>query len=278
MTVALSTGFRNDMTGDSGARVALANCCVAFFVGTQPVSPDNPPVGQRLIEFTKGGGSYTGETLAQWKIPLTGAAGSVNTIKFGGASGWDILGSAVNFITDLPTTALAIAAQINSFVGNIGFTASASGAYVYVIAPRGTGALLNGLTLVATVTTMTATLAGDSTPSGSGGTAGVTAVNGCNFLPPVAGVLTKESSAWQGVAGKNRTGAAISGFTSGNLSAGWLRIYCDPLDDDSQSTVFRRIDMSIGTANADIIANPTASIAYNSTQTINTLPITLPAS
>jgi hypothetical protein len=277
MTVRLSTAFRNKMTGDDGGRLALANCILAFFVGAQPASADNPPQGQRILEFTKAGGVYTAPVGPQWLIPLTGAAGSINTIKFGGASGWDILGAPVNFATDLPTTAANVAAQINAFIGNVGFTASSNGANVSVIGPRAVGAALNSMTLLASVTTMTATLAGDSTPSGSGGVAGVAAVNGCNFQLPVGGVLTKETTAWQGVAGANRAGTAISGFSSGNLAAGWLRIYCDPSDDDSQSTNFARVDMSVGTSGTDMIANPSASVAFGSTQPINTFSIALPS-
>lgn len=277
MAVRLSTGLRARMQGDDGLRLALANSYMAFFTGVQPSSADAAPTGQRIMEFTKTGASFTGETQAEWKITLGGASGSLNTVKFGGASGWDILGGAVSFITDLATTAAAAAAQINAFVGNAGFTARSSSADLYIKGPKGSGALLNALTLVTTVTTMTAAVAGDATPSGSGGTAGVTAVNGLNFQPPVAGVLTKETGVWQGVGGKTRTAAAIAGFAAGNLTAGWLRIYGDAADDDSLSTVFARLDMSIGTSGTDLIANPSAVVAYNSTQPINTFSITLPS-
>lgn len=278
MSVNLSTGFVNSMASHTGARRLLSNCYLAYFTGTQPASADSPPGGQRIIEFTKAGGSFTGETRPEWKFTLGGASGSLNTVKIGGSTGWDILGGAVSFITDLTTTAAAVAAQINNNIAAGVFTARSSGADVYVKGPRGAGALLNSMTIVTTVTTMTATVAGDGTASGSGGTAGVTAVNGCNFQAPSSGVISKETSTWQGTAGNTRTGGAISGFTSGNLTAGFVRIYCDPADDDSLSTTYARIDMSIGTANADVIANPSATIAYGSVQTINTFSITLPKS
>ena len=277
MAVRLSTGLRNLAQADVGMQRALANAYIAYFVGTQPASADAAPSGQRIIEFTKAGGAYTAETLAEWKATLSGASGSVNTIKLGGASGWDLLGGAVTFTTDLTTTAALVAAQINAYLGNCDFSARSSGAIVYVKVPKGSGALMNSLTLTWGVTSLSATVAGDGTPSGSAGTAGVTAVNGCNFAAPASGVISKETSAWQGTAGTNRAGAAISGFSSGNLTAGWARIYGDGSDDDSLSTVYPRMDFSIGTANADIIANPSASIPYGSPQTISTWTITLPS-
>ena len=278
MTVTLSTGFATNMAGDVGGRLMLSNCVLAYFTGAQPLTADAPPTtgSQRIIEFTKSGGVYTAETKAAWKIVLSGTSGTLDSLKIGGAAGWGILGAVITYTTDLTTTAALAATQINSYIGNVGFTATSSGANLYVYAPRGSGALLNGLALTAGATTLVATVGGDGTPSGSSGTVGVTAVNGCNFLAPVAGLISKESTVWQGVGGYNRAGSAISGFTSGNLTAGWCRIYCDPLDDDSQSTAFARIDMSINTANADIIANPTAIIPWNSTQPINTFSFTMP--
>lgn len=233
-----STGFVQELAKGVGFHHNLANGKLELRTGAMPSSPDAAASGTLLAVVTKTGGNLTFETRAEWKITLAGSSGSVNTITIGGIS---ILPAAVNFNTDLAATASAVASAINGARTTPVLDAYFDGADVYIVAPIASGAAYNSIVCVATATTMTATVTGDGTPNGSGGTAGVAAVNGLNFIyPPVAGVLTKESSTWQDTLA-NATG-----------TIGYARLVLDSGDTGGESTFFRRVDFSIGTSGADI--------------------------
>lgn len=87
-------------------------------------------------------------------VTLTGgAAGSVDSITVNGVN---TMSAPVSFTTDLPTTATAVAANINAHTSTPNYTASAVGA-VITIAASTAGAATNGYAVVATTTTITAT-------------------------------------------------------------------------------------------------------------------------
>lgn len=252
MAIRMNDAMVNALAGDVGMRRAIGNAKLEFYTGAQPATADDAASGTLLVTFTKAGSAYTAETLPEWKITLGGAAGSVDTVKIGGANGVDLLqGTPVAFTTDLSTTAIALAAAITNRLTVPDCTAYASGSDVFVVGPIGVGATMNGLTVVTTATTMTATVANAGAPQ----TNGVTAVNGLNFaFPATSGVLQKESSVWQGTAVATGT-------------AGWFRFTAGT----------RILDGSIATSGGDINGS-VLSITTGGVQTLNTFPLTIPKS
>lgn len=265
MALKFSTGLVQAVAGGYGWRQALANGRLKIFTGTQPADADSAITGTLLATFTLSGGAFTAEVRSQASITLTGSSGSLDSIKVGGAL--EILGSSVPYTTDLTTTAALVAAQINANFSVPDFAAESSGAVVTIFAPHGTGAGADGLTIAATATTLGASINGGSSSS-FGGTgspsAGTTAVNGLNFQAPVAGVLSKETTVWQAVAGATGT-------------AGCFRFEADADDDQGASTSFRRFDGSIATSGADMNITST-TITSGATESINTFTLTIPMS
>jgi len=88
-------------------------------------------------------------------VTLTGgAAGSVDSITVDGVN---IMSGAVSFTTDLPTTAAAVASNINAHTSSPEYTAAAVGAVITISAAIGAGSDPNGYALVVTTTTITQT-------------------------------------------------------------------------------------------------------------------------
>jgi len=256
----LSTGMQACLAAH-GYHQALSNGWAEARSGSMPATADAADTGTLLAVVTLNGGAYTGETRARWKITLAGSSGSVDTIKIGGMP---VLPAAVNFTSTLAATATAVAAAINANSTNPKFDASTDDDDVYITAPYGSGTDYNAVVCATTATTMTATVAGDGTPNGSGGTAGVAAVNGLNWqYPPVAGVLSKESTTWQD------SSANASG------TVGYIRLKLDATDDGTLSTTYRRIDFSVASSGADI--NGTSLVTTAAAPfIISDLPLTIP--
>ena len=247
-----STGLVNFMADSGSARTALANSRIAVYTGTQPAAADDAVSGTLLVTLTKGGGAFTAETLPQWKFTISGASGSIDTVKIGGV---ECLSGAVSFASDLTTTATAVAANITANFGFPDYRATASGSSVTITGPVGSGATLNDLSVVVTSTTLTVAY-NDTGTTGAVFTTGVTCVNGCNFqFPAASGVLTKETTDWSGIAVATGT-------------AGWFRIYSDSTDTQGSSTEFKRLDGAISTSGAELNLSSTA-ITSGGTFSIN---------
>ena len=223
----------------------IQNGVLDWWSGSEPATANLAATGTLLATLTKSGSAWTAETRAQWKITLGGSSGSVNTIKLGGV---EVLGTAVNFTTDLTTTAALVATTINNHTYP-NYYATSIGAVVYIYAPVGSGIGRNAIVCATTVTTMTATVAGDGTPSGSGGTAGVAAANGLNWQYPgviqtgVGTLFTKETTIWQ-MTSPTQTG-----------TVGYMRLRLDGADDQSANATYRRVQFSVGTSGADAISS-----------------------
>lgn len=259
----LSPGFVKALAGGNGYHQLLSGGKMELRTGTPPASAGDAATGTLLATLTKNGGALTWETRAEWKINLAGSSGSVDTIKIGG---FPVLPSAVNFTTDLATTAALIATAINNARTSPDYEARSDGAVVYIKAPISSGASYNTVVCSTTATTMTATVSGDGTPSGSGGTAGVAAVNGLEFqFPPIDGVLTKMSDVWQD------SSADASG------TVGYIRHILEPGDDGTASSVFRRVDYTVGTSGADI-NGPVLTTTAGAPAILNTFTFTVPMS
>lgn len=234
-----STGLVNKLADTLPLKDAIAGYVIDIYSGVQPVLPDNAPSSSTLLlTVTNNSQEYTNEVLATGTMTLTGgASGSVNTVTLaiGGGTAFDILGTAVAYQTDLPTTAALVAAQINRNPCNHFVTASASGAVITLTGLTGMGTLPNGWVIAATLTTITATYVAMGSV-----VAGVSAVNGLNYDMAIAGVISKlTTETWSG-----------SGLAAG--TAGWFRIRGQGDAGSTSSTTAVRIDGSIGTSGADM--------------------------
>lgn len=225
-----------------------------------------------VVKITGGTGSgqvrkitdYVGSTKVATVSPNWGTNPDA-TSTFEIRAGIELLSSAVNFTTDLATTAAALATAINNSRTVPDFEARSNGADVYVKAPIGSGASLNNLVLVIATSTMGATINGDGTPSGSGGTVGVAAVNGLDWqFPPVNGVLSKESNVWQD------SSADASG------TVGYAVLILDKDDDFGATSVFRRVIFTVGASGADITSQ-VLTTTQGTPAILNTFGITIPS-
>lgn len=266
MSLRFSTGCRNKVASGYGWREVLRDGRLYVYSGTQPTTADADATGTELVVFTLSGGTYTAPVRSQASITLSGGSGSLDTVTVGGA-GFNLLSAAVSFDTDLTTTAAAVAANINARQNPLNITASSSEAVVTLSLPYWLGADGDDLTLAATSTTLGASInGGSSTAFGGTGSpsAGTAAVNGLNFqFPASSGVLSKETTVWQGTASAAGT-------------AGWFRYVAGGSAAAGVSTTDVRMDGSIATSGSDLdIAN--TSIANGAVQTINTFTFTVPA-
>ena len=256
-----STGLVNFMADEGSAQNALANGRLYIYSGAQPASADDAISGTLLVTLTKGGGAFTAETRAQWKFTLTNttAEDTVTSIKVGSVE--LLSGTVIASATDDPTLATDIAANITANLANVGFTAVAVAGAVTITAPNGTGTSFNTASVVVTTSGVTVTY-NDGGGTGAVFTTGVACVNGCNFTAPAAiGVLSKESTAWSGVAVATGT-------------AGWFRYKADSADTDGSSTTFKRLDGAVSTSGAELNLSSVA-ITAGATITVNTGSFTL---
>lgn len=303
-----STGLVNFVAAKGSLRQAANGARSLLFSGTQPTTADSAAGATLLATLTKGGGSFTGETLAEWQVTLAGSAGSLSGLILGAlvrsgtaqagavgsitldasasasdddyngmfvlitggtgagqyrkisdyvgstkvasvADNWDttpdatstfqvvagidLMSAAVAFDTDLSTTAAAAVDEIDDFISLPDLTAYSSSADLYVVAPKATGSLLNGMRLFAVgAGGLTATVANSGLPE----TWGVDCVNGVTWQSPASGgVIAKETTAMQG-----------NGIAVGTIQ--WFRVCFDPDDDGlSASTTYKRVDGNVGT-------------------------------
>lgn len=256
MTMRLSTGLRNFIAKQGGLGDALNGGLIEIYTGAQPASPDAAPTGTLLCTISAAGAAVTSEVLATGTMTLaTGAAGSVNTVTVDSV---DILGGAVPFNGTLAQTAADVAAQINRNKSAPDYTATASGAVVTIQALPGTGASVNGFTVAATLTTITASYGNMA--------GGVTGANGLLFDPVSAGTLSKRAAqTWSGV-------NAASG------TAGWFRQYGSVADSkaiDTTATAIR-LDGAIATSGAEMNLSSTAFVS-GATTTLASWAMLVPA-
>jgi len=250
MTIKLSTGLRNNLVGARGLAASFAGGVIDVYNVSQPASADSAISGTRLGRVSISSATYVPETPATGTVTLSGAAGSILTLNVGSFNIIPI--SPVPFVTDLATTAQALADAVNR---NAIYTATASGAVVTLRAPAGTGDAHNGLTVLGTFTTLTATYANIS--------GGVDAVAGLQWGVPSGGTISK-SGTW-----------SFSGAAAG--TAACFRMKASALDADGASTTAVRLDGSVATSGGDMnLSN--LLIAVDAPTTIDSFTVTMPAS
>lgn len=254
MTLRYSTAARTFMAGIGSYKDAFNNGRIEIYTGAQPVSADAAVTGTLLCTLTNNSGARTAEVLSAGSVTLTGgASGSVNTLT---VNGLEIMGAAVSFVTDLSTTAAAIALQINKYHSYAEYMASSAGAVVTITALPGTGTTPNGFVVASTTTTLTKT---DANMAG-----GVAAVNGLQFGAPSAGVIgILPGQVWSGI-----------NATSG--TAGWYRRYGSVADTGALDSglIYIREDGAIATAGAEWNLSSTA-LAASAVTTCNSSNLTV---
>jgi hypothetical protein len=237
----LSSGFVTNLCRSGGYWKNIANGVMKLYSGAEPATADAQATGTLLATLTLSGAAWTPEVLAEYAGTITGASGTITSVKVGGL---EILGSTVTFLTDVTTTAALVAAKINDHSSVTQFVARSSAGVVYVKCPPTSGTAYAAITIVTAVSggDVAFTVASSGLPNGSNGTTlGVAAVNGLNFqFPAVAGVFTKETTVWED------TSADAAG------TVGYARLTLDGADDFTLSTLYRRIQFSVGVSGADI--------------------------
>jgi hypothetical protein len=85
MALKWSPGLVNFVAAKGSLRHATANARLMFFQGSQPADASKSSTGStKLATLTRGGATFTGETRAEWKATLSGAAGSLSPLILGG--------------------------------------------------------------------------------------------------------------------------------------------------------------------------------------------------
>lgn len=237
MLLNFSNGFANALASDCSAQAAAGNGKMLIFAGAMPATADDASGTSPLVPLTKSSGAWTAETLAAWTITLSGSVGgTIGPVKLSAGpyaaatGGLDLLaGTTVVPVTDLATSAILLAAAINL---KSTFAAVATGAVVYVYAPIGSGVTFNSTTCAVTAATITATVSA----AGAATTAGILAVNGCNFDGIASAGIITSTETW-------------SGTTTLAGTAAWFRIVTDPADAGTAASngFYRRIDGNITT-------------------------------
>lgn len=268
MATRISTALQNAFAEGFGLRELLKDGRLFIYSGSQPSDADGAPGSTLLVTFTLDGNAFTAPTQSTFLVTLSGGAGSVDTLTLGG-SAFNLLGAAISVTPGVQaTSADLIAAAINGTQNPWNATAVATSADVITVSmPAWFGDDMDGLTIAHTETTTVVAINGGSsvTVGGTGSTAGVTAVNGLNFqFPAVVGVLSKETTAWQGDAVANGT-------------AGWFRFVAGGSTVDGTADADIRFDGAVSTSGAELNLSSTV-LASGATQTIPTFTLTIPTS
>lgn len=259
MALRLSAALRNAVLGTQPLKLAMDNCVLKIYTGSQPSSADAAPTGTLLCTYSSASGALTREVLAQGSVALTGGgSGSVDTLA---VNSLEIMGSATSYDTSLTQTATNIVTKINNNPKNQLFVASnvsGTSATITITCKPGVGVVT--WTVASTVTTITKTDTNIGTV-----TAGTAPVNCLQWGTVTAGTLAKLSTqTWSGAAAATGT-------------AGWLRFEASVTDAGAldSAAVVMRMDGSVSTSGAELNLSTTA-ITSGVTQTVDSFVVTLP--
>lgn len=299
MAKRLSTGMVNYLSQEGGIAQALSGGVIDFYTGSQPTLPDDAPaVGTtHLCRFTLAGASYTQETRAAAKLAIGGTTGKILTIK---VAGIDLMSGEVANTGATATTVTAVVDNINAKRSYPEFKAVAAGGTLdgvvygssgdvgttfYIVAPKNSGDVYNGTTLAWTCDSATTINlngagaaedgSGNFATGGTGSIVGINAAGGLNFINPnaSAGILVKESTAWQGTATASGTVGWFR-FSGNNGTSSANPPATAPTGPVAASPTSIRFDGTVGTSGsgADMIVSST-TISAGAVQTINTFTI-----
>jgi hypothetical protein len=292
MSKEFSTAAVNYLNGEGSSAELMRNAVVVFYTGTQPSAGANPSgadtacSGTPLVAFSQAAGVITREVRATAVIDFTSTTGNLTALTIGGTS---IISGACTYSTPA-ALATAVAANINAYRSYPNYSATSVGAVVTIIAPKNSGASLNGLVVAATVGAGTCEInAGDGAELGHAPTSGtqVVGVNAANMLsvvyPAVLGSSAKETASWQGLGGSSHINTALGTstaltFTSGTLTAGYARVYMSPDDPEIKTSMvptadasrqFLRLDMAM----SDMTVTGGTTVAFGATHTLDAFTV-----
>lgn len=256
MTLRLSTGLRNLLTGGAGFGQIFNRGRIEIYTGSQPANADAMVTGTLLGTVSASSGAVTKETRASATITVAGSSGSINTVTVGTLN--IIPDGAVPFRIDAATTAADLSDAINR---NGLFEASVASTVVTVRPRYGSGAGYNAIALATTVTTLTATSSGNIA-------GGVSPVNGLLFGSPLLGTVAKSANQiW-----------SFNAIATG--TAGWFRLLSSDTADTgallSAGPWYPRLDGSIAVSGADLNLSNIAVVS-GSPNTVDSFAWTQPA-
>lgn len=254
MTIRLSTGLRNALTGFLGFQGAMNRGVIKVFTGSQPATADAAETGTLLGTMSLSSGAVTRETRATATLQITGGSGTLTSVKVG-----------TLHIVDEPaditwaTSNAATASVICDAINRTGMAEATVSTDTITVKPRpGMGDLWNGLALASAGITGT----------GSNFASGADPVNGLVLASPSAGVIGKPSGAvW-----------SMSGVASG--TAGWFRFYPSDTADNgsiiSGVPYYCRIDGTCGVGSGDLQLS-SLTVASGTPISVDVFNVTMPA-
>ena len=251
MSFRFSTGQRNAALKNKSFREMFQDGTLNIYTGAQPATADLGATGSLIVSITKASGVVTVRSTRQVslsKVTTLGSVADTHTMTVNGTAytyaviGGDTLDTVAQKLAELidqdpnvsavaagGTTSTESVIIMRSRFGGLAFTAVASN---------------SGTAVLAAVEAYVAMVSG----------------NGLKFGDPVAGVISKDSEVWSGVAGLPAT-------------AGWFRLSEFGDVPANLSTTAVRVDGSIGVGLGDMQMGNTA-IDLNATVTINSAAFT----
>lgn len=249
MTLRLSTGLRNEMLGLYGGNARYGGT-LAVLTATDIAAVDG---GAGADSLTSAAGAFLTAGFA--------VGDSIIVAGFtGGAAGligpFEILSVDAGTIT-VPTGSLADDGATES----VTIVAIKGGSFRDIF-KRGVLKIYTGYQPATADTAFSGTLLVTISLASGTFVSGAPA-NGLDFGEASAGVISKASGVWSGVAIATGT-------------AGWFRLYANPADAGGASTTLPRLDGMVSTSGAELNMSST-SIVTGSTITIDTFTVTFPA-
>jgi hypothetical protein len=236
MELRFSTGFQNALASDAPAQGAAGNSKLFIFGGTRPTTANDASGTSPLVALQATVGTYAGDVVPTWTCTLSSTiGGTIGPLKISAGpfvaapGGLDLLaGTTLVPVTDLTTTATALAAKINLLSV---FSASSVGAVVTISAPIGSGTTFNSCICTATAATIVATVAA----AGAAASAGVAAAYANNFDGLSSGGIITSSETWSG-------NCTLTGIAT------WFRLVTTTADTGTgASATYRRVDGDVTT-------------------------------
>ena len=247
MAVKQSTGLRDAIA--RAIRELYEDFVIRVFSGTAPASGNDAQTGTLLVTLSKASGTVSpGEvgTPKEAKVEVAShASGETFSVT--------INGTEYAYINTPDLDAIPVAAALAALIDADPLVEAHAGGTVNIYVRS----RIAGITFTITVGgTGTLNLTDDAVANVDADT--------INFDAPVAGVLSKPSDIWSGV--------AVAAGT-----AGYFRIVKSD-DDGTQSTTQPRLQGNVATSGQELTMTPTTQIALGATISVPSAAITVPAS
>lgn len=271
--ISLSTGLRNKLQASKSLREILNRGCakLIYYGGAAaPATADAAATGSQLIVFTNDSATVK----AKQKIRFTPTPGTAN------AAEWSITlnGTKVSFTDDgTPSVAEICTELYNAWRAASGATAvttpscTINNPDVYQLFT------LTDNTTSLDIESSTAGISFDYSAAVEGAGAGTGSWATSEITADAYGIQFEAAADVSSGIMELLSTQTVSGLGLVAANAVYWRLVLDA-DDGTLSTTQDRIQGSIATANADIIMTGTTLVVVGATYTLDTLPITIPAS